>query len=115
MAYEYWSKIEAEEHYLFAKEIATIWRLKTNKGQPHYQLVGYILRKYSENNGITPLYYLTGLSGMCPVYSRSTYEGAYDWFMGIIEDRREGSIRGDTKNYNYVITPRSENPHAQSI
>ena len=71
MGYTYYSPVEKEGHYLFAKELAVMFsnlsKLKTFSGKPPVGLVREFLNDQAEQAGEDPLYYETR-NGLVRVY-----------------------------------------------
>lgn len=77
MIYKYYKELYSEEHMLYSKEIASIYNLIDEKGNPRYRVVTNAISKYLKDNDIDyePFYYETKY-GLCQVFPKRLYEPA---------------------------------------
>ena len=102
---QYWMKHECSEHLLMASEIATIYGLKTMRGNPHNQLVTKILehaKTEAEKN--QPQLYFVGRNTVA-VYSQALYKRAMEDFL-VKHAASPGSVNFDGKDFAYAIETR---------
>lgn len=102
--YKYYEEVIREEHYLLAKEIATLYNIQTKTGKPAYNFISSYLQLYMKQNNLKQLYYYTK-NGMAKVYPREIYHKVIiEFITNLIKNNqvnKEIAIR--INDVNYII------------
>lgn len=99
--YNYYMKFKSEEHMLFAREIAELYRIYSTSGKPHSSLIrailsDYIYETFQEYN---PMYYITK-SGPVEVFPAAIYQEAINRFVNKQENNIYASLSGTKYKFN---------------
>lgn len=106
--YTYYTKVELEEHQLYASEVANALGFMSLSGKPHSQLLSFFLQKANKNLGIAQLYYKTRMN-LVPVYSTVAITLAYKLIQESDLKQVDGhySIHVDNKQFNFIKEARN--------
>lgn len=81
--YTYYVPIQLEDHLLYSSEIASKYRIKSDKnGTPHAQLISMVINDYLAQYEVNAgdIYYQTS-HGLAKVYPKEIYEPAMGQFL----------------------------------
>lgn len=99
--YKYWMPVASDEHFLKAEEIATIYNVVTEKGNPHSKLVLELLKAYSAEHEYPVCHYQGAKGYMTMVFPSFVYDPVMQEFVKSNKEETRTSIAD--KFYNFKI------------